>query len=268
MSDSYERMIPVFKSYVKEKKHSHCVIGVSGGVDSTVGLLVSCEVFGGKNVTPVFMPYKYTNPARKPFLADLCRKLGTTLLTMPLNGLIEEYTRFINQTFYNIIYGANERELQTEIRAMTLNKVRRSKFALLFSTLNKTELMIGNFHNAELTGDVLPFGDMYKTEMYGILKHYSKLEPGSFDLGYFEDNNPDSELDIDMCDEKLLGMTYKEIDELLSCALEAFKPSVALEKIEKLKERGMMDALKTVDEKIKMNSIRRKMAPPILGVTR
>ena len=57
MREKFEKLVKMFDIYVEQNNYKHCVLGVSGGIDSTLALIFACHKFGGKNVTPVYIPY-------------------------------------------------------------------------------------------------------------------------------------------------------------------------------------------------------------------
>lgn len=180
------------------------VVGVSGGVDSSVVVALAAEALGKKNVLAVIMPYKTSDPSSAADAKLLVKQLGIRSETVDITPMVDPFIAN-NPGMDNVRKG----NVMARERMIVLYDVSSRENALVIGTSNRTEVLLGY---GTLFGDtacaINPIGDLYKTHVWqlaeaiGIPKKIVKKKP-SADLWQGQ------------TDEGELGFTYKQVDRLL-----------------------------------------------------
>ncbi|RMD84777.1 MAG: NAD+ synthase [Candidatus Dadabacteria bacterium] len=180
------------------------VVGLSGGVDSSVSAALAARALGPDNVLGVMMPYKTSSPESLADARRVARSIGIRTVQIDITPQIDAYfERFPDAS--NLRRGNKmARERMTVLYDMSA-----AHGALVLGTSNKTELLLGY---GTLWGDMAsainPIGDLYKTQVWGMAEH----------LGLPREvisKPPSADLWVGQTDESELGFGYREVDALL-----------------------------------------------------
>ena len=153
------------------------LIGVSGGIDSSVVTCLLAEACGPERVFAVNMPTRFNAEVTQDNAQELCRRLGVDYLRCPIDDLYQQLSAKIRATGFSREQGEYTRlvdeNIQARIRGADMLAALAAKHGLLFTNNgNKTEVALGY---ATLYGDVngaiAPIADLYKTQVYA-LAHY------------------------------------------------------------------------------------------------
>lgn len=189
------------------------VIGLSGGIDSTVSAYLGVKAFGRKNVLGILMPYKTSSK-------ESIRDALTVVKQLKIKSKIIDITEAVDAAAKNcgIDVSKNNSDNLTKIRIGNIAARMRMiclydqsiKYkAMVLGTSNKTEILLGY---TTLYGDsasaINPLGDLYKTQVWQLAE---ELECPKEIIN----KKPSADLWRGQTDEGELGFTYKEADELL-----------------------------------------------------
>ena len=180
------------------------VIGLSGGVDSSLTCALAVHALGPDHVIPVIMPYRTSSPASEADARVVCEQLGITPVVIDISQQIDAYfERFPDA---DQIRRGNKmaRERMTVLYDQSL-----AQRALVLGTSNKTELLLGY---GTVFGDqahaLNPIGDLYKTQVW-MLGRALDLPPQVIE------KPPSADLWEGQSDEQELGFQYAVVDVLL-----------------------------------------------------
>jgi NAD+ synthase (glutamine-hydrolysing) len=155
------------------------LIGVSGGVDSSVVACLLAEACGPERVFAVNMPTRFNADVTQDNARELCRRLGVDYLSCPIDDLYQQLAGKIQGAQFSREQGEYSRlvdeNLQARIRGADLLAGLAAKHGLLFTNNgNKTEVALGY---ATLYGDVngaiAPIADLYKTQVYALARYFN-----------------------------------------------------------------------------------------------
>lgn len=155
------------------------LIGVSGGVDSSVVACLLAEACGPERVFAVNMPTRFNADVTQDNARELCRRLGVDYLSCPIDDLHQQLAGKIQGTHFSREQGEYTRlvdeNLQARIRGADVLAGLAAKHGLLFTNNgNKTEVALGY---ATLYGDVngaiAPIADLYKTQVYALARYFN-----------------------------------------------------------------------------------------------
>ena len=183
---------------------SRAVIGLSGGLDSTVSCYLAAEALGPENVLAVRLPYKSSSADSLKHAQQVIDALGVQSLTFEITDMVEPlFTHFPDA---NPVRRGNA---MARARMIVLYDQSEAFRGLVVGTSNKTEILLGY---STLYGDsacaINPLGDLYKTQLRQLAKALGVSEA-------IIAKPPSADLWIGQTDEGELGFTYAEVDRLL-----------------------------------------------------
>ena len=200
-----ERMLTGFVACeVRRVGFARVVIGLSGGIDSTVVAYLAARALGTDNVCGIRMPYKTSSDETLRHSQMVVDLLGIGSMTIPITEQIDAY--FAHQPDATALRRANK--MARERMTILYDQSARQN-ALVLGTSNKTELLLGY---GTLFGDmasaVNPIGDLYKTQLRQLAATLGVPQE-------IIDKNPTADLWEGQTDEAELGFTYDDVDRLL-----------------------------------------------------
>jgi NAD+ synthase len=180
------------------------VVGLSGGIDSSVVTALCARALGAENVLAVTMPYKTSSEATRRDSQTIIDQLGVRTLDVPITDQVDAYfTQFPDASKLRLANKcARER--------MTVLYDQSAAFqALVAGTSNKSELLLGyGTQFGDMASAINPVGDLYKTQLYDLAAHLGVPD-------CILHKEPTGDLWIGQTDEDELGFSYAEVDRLL-----------------------------------------------------
>ena len=205
MHNVYTHIIAEIKKYFKTAGKAKAVIGVSGGVDSALCLKLAVDALGSENVTALMMPEKgISSDENLNHAKKLCQFLEVEHHQISINKFLRDYISMPWQV--SPMAHANTK---ARVRMTVLYNYANTHSALVLGTSNKSELAVGyGTKYGDLAGDIELIGDLLKEEVYELADHVGLPD-------VFIEKAPSAELYTGQTDEKELGFTYKELDNIL-----------------------------------------------------
>jgi NAD+ synthase len=192
------------QSEIRRAGFGRAVVGLSGGIDSTVVTTLAARALGPENVLAVTMPYKTSSDETRRDSRAVVEQLGVRTVECPITAQIDAYfSRFPDAGQLRLANKcARER--------MTVLYDQSAAFAALVAgTSNKSELLLGyGTQFGDMASAINPIGDLYKTQLYQLAAHLGVPPPI---LG----KAPTGDLWVGQTDEGELGFSYAEVDRLL-----------------------------------------------------
>lgn len=180
------------------------VVGLSGGIDSSVVVTLAARALGPDNVLAVTMPYKTSSEATRRDAQAVIERLGVRSLDVPITESVDAYFRRFPDASRLRVANKCARE------RMTVLYDQSSAFeGLVLGTSNKSELLLGyGTQYGDLASAVNPVGDLYKTQIYRLAEYLGVPEQ-------IIKKPPTGDLWVGQTDEGELGFTYAEVDRML-----------------------------------------------------
>jgi NAD+ synthase (glutamine-hydrolysing) len=151
------------------------VLGLSGGIDSSVCAAVAAAALGPENVVGIRMPSQYSSEGSLTHADALARNLGIKTETIAIGPLFDDYRRALAPVFAGKAEDVSEENLQARIRGALLMAYSNKHGHLVLATGNKTECSVGF---ATLYGDtcggLAVNADLFKTEVYALARHFNR----------------------------------------------------------------------------------------------
>lgn len=213
MLSKINSIVKFLRDYFKKNRKKTAVVGVSGGLDSSVVCLLCAQALGSNFVYPLFIPYR---PFTVKKSLENVRKIVKLAKIPEENLIIEEITEQIN------LFKKNHPEIS---RIDLGNKISRERMSLLYfyarrldglvvGTSNKSERLLGYFTlHGDGAWDIGPIAHLYKTEVRKLAE-ILKLPKGIIKAA------PSAGFWPSQTDEKELGFSYQTADKILKLFIE------------------------------------------------
>jgi NAD+ synthase len=198
-----QRLVQFIKDFTREQGFLKVVLGLSGGLDSTVSAFLAVEALGKENVMGVFLPHSLSNPDS---LKD-ARKIAALL---DLNTRLMDITPFVDvyQKAFPDLTKVQLGNVMARCRMIVLYQISAEENALILGTSNRSEILLGyGTLHGDLASAFMPLGDLYKTQVRALAEH---LRIPAEILG----KTPSADLWAGQSDEAELGITYAGADRL------------------------------------------------------
>lgn len=199
---------------VRRRGFERAVVGLSGGVDSSLTAFLCAKALGPQNVYGVRMPYRTSSKESLEHAQLVADLLGIHCRTIEITDAVDGYLKFEPDAD-----GRRRGNVMARMRMIVLFDQSAALHALPVGTGNKTERLFGYFTwHADDSPPVNPLGDLYKTQVWMLARHMGVPEvivskPASADLI------------VGQTDESDFGISYVRADRILYYLLKGYSPS-------------------------------------------
>lgn len=175
-AEMWSALVLGLRDYVRKCGFSKVVLGLSGGIDSSLVAAVAVTAIGAENVLGVLMPSPYSSEHSVSDAAQLAQNLGIKTETLPIGDLMQSYDRTLTHLFSGTEFGLAEENLQSRIRGNLLMAISNKFGHLLLSTGNKSEMAVGYCTlYGDMNGGLAVIADVPKTRVYSICKWLNSM---------------------------------------------------------------------------------------------
>ena len=208
------------RDYVRKNGFGRVVIGLSGGIDSSLVAAIAVEALGRDNVVGVTMPSPYSSTGTRRDAKRLARNLGVEFLTLPIGTLLRTYKRTLAAVFKGLKEDVTEENIQARIRGNLLMALSNKFGWLVLTTGNKSEYAVGyTTLYGDMAGGFAVIKDVPKTLVYEVARHVNaRAGRAAIPESVFE-RAPSAELRPDQRDQDTLP-PYAELDAILEAYVE------------------------------------------------
>ena len=180
------------------------VLGLSGGVDSSVSAALAARALGPSNVLGVMLPYKTSSAESLSDATAVADSTGIETVTVDISDQIDAY--FVSDPQASSLRRGNKMARE---RMTVLYDYSAARSGLVLGTSNKTELLLGyGTLHGDMASAINPIGDLYKTQVWGLADHLGLPES-------VISKAPSADLWEGQTDEQELGFGYRDVDSLL-----------------------------------------------------
>lgn len=209
----WQALVLGVKDYVQKCGFSKVVLGLSGGIDSSIVAAIATAALGKDSVLGVLMPSPYSSESSIKDADDLAKNLGIATQKLPIGDLMKSYDGTFAELFANTEFGLAEENIQSRIRGSLLMAISNKFGYLLLSTGNKSEMAVGYCTlYGDMNGGLAVIADVPKTRVYSIchwLNRNGEVIPQNVLV-----KPPSAELKPDQIDQDSLP-DYEILDDIL-----------------------------------------------------
>jgi NAD+ synthase (glutamine-hydrolysing) len=260
MENLFQALVMGTRDYARKCRFNSAVLGLSGGIDSSIVACIAVEALGAGNVLGVSMPSMYSARASFDDAKALARNLGMNFETVPIKPLYDVFKQSLAQVFSGLPENETEENLQARIRGTLLMALSNKLGHLVLSTGNKSELAAGYCTlYGDMVGGLAVISDVPKTMIYKLAAHINgqrEIIPRNA-----IERPPSAELRPDQTDQDTLP-EYDVLDGILKSRVEEQKS------LDEIVQQGYdRTTVERVVRMIQINEYKRRQAAIGLKVT-
>jgi NAD+ synthase/NAD+ synthase (glutamine-hydrolysing) len=251
----YEALVLGLRDYIRKCGFRRVLLGLSGGIDSSLTAVIAACAVGRENVVGVAMPGPYSSQGSLTDARALAQNLGIT-------GVYEKYLEMLDPLFQGAARDVTEENLQARLRGVTLMALSNKWSALVLTTGNKSEIAVGYCTlYGDMIGGLAVISDVPKTLVYELARVANRRHPGAISESVFS-KPPSAELRPNQKDtDSLPG--YDVLDAILRGYVEESRTpgEIAVE------NNLAIELVRDIVNKVDRNEYKRQQAAPGLKVT-
>jgi NAD+ synthase (glutamine-hydrolysing) len=258
----YQALVLGTRDYMRKCGFSRVLIGLSGGIDSSLTAAIAVEAVGKENVTGVGMPGPYSSEGSVTDAREMAERLGIRFEIVKISGVYEGFICELNPLFAGRKPDVTEENLQSRLRGVTLMALSNKTGALVLTTGNKSELAVGYCTlYGDMCGGLAVISDVPKTMVYSLSRIANRRHNGAIPESVFT-KPPSAELRPDQKDTDSLP-EYDVLDKILEAYVEHYRTPKQIAEDMHLS----IDLVQDIVNKVDRNEYKRQQAAPGLKVT-
>jgi NAD+ synthase/NAD+ synthase (glutamine-hydrolysing) len=259
---AYQALVLGTRDYIHKCGFKSVLIGLSGGIDSSLTAAVAVEAVGKENVMGVAMPGPYSSDHSVRDAHEMAKRLGIRCETVSITGPYESVVRELQPVFTGRAADVTEENIQSRLRGMTLMALSNKTGALVLTTGNKSELAVGYCTlYGDMCGGLAVISDVPKTMVYTLSRIANRRLNDAIPESVFT-KPPSAELRPDQKDSDSLP-EYEVLDKILEAYIEQSRSPKHIASSLNLPMELVQDIVNKVDR----NEYKRQQAAPGLKVT-
>ncbi|MEJ5173201.1 MAG: NAD+ synthase, partial [Hydrogenothermaceae bacterium] len=214
----YQALVLGLRDYIVKNGFKKVVIGLSGGIDSSLVATIATDALGKDNVKGVLMPSPYTSKESIEDAMELAKNLGIETFTIPISNIFEIYLKELNSIFKGLNPDTTEENLQARIRGNILMALSNKFGWIVLATGNKSEMSVGySTLYGDMVGGFAVIKDILKTKVYDLCRYRNSISKVIPDRVLIKP--PSAELRPGQTDEAELA-PYPILDEIIKMYVE------------------------------------------------
>jgi len=255
--DVRDALVLGIRDYFAKTGFLRAVVGLSGGVDSSLVACLAADALGPEQVTGIAMPGPFSAAMSRDDAEALAGALGIAFSSFPITDGYELLSGRLRGLWDDDAFGLAEENLQARLRGTVLMSFANKTDSLVLVPSNKSEFAMGYCTlYGDMVGALAPISDLYKGQVYALARRYPQVPERVLT------RPPSAELAPDQKDEDTLP-PYGVLDEVLRLHLEErLRPA-------EIVARGFdADVVRRVLRRVAMQEYKRQQASPVLKVTK
>ena len=256
----YQALVLGVKDYVRKNGFSGAILGLSGGIDSALVLVLAVDALGADKVEVVLMPSRYTQDMSNEDAVLQADTMGVKYHIIPIEPAVTAFTGMLADVFAGTKKDTTEENIQARCRGVILMALSNKQGRLLLTTGNKSEMSVGYATlYGDMAGGFAPIKDAPKLLVYALSVYRNSLSPVIPERVITRP--PSAELAPDQVDADSLP-PYEILDPILERYVEqdeAAEDIIAAG----FKREDVERAIRLVDR----NEYKRRQSPPCIRIT-
>jgi len=259
---AYEALVLGTRDYIKKCEFERVLIGLSGGIDSSLTAAIAVEAVGRENVVGVAMPGPYSSEHSLADARELARNLGIRFEVVSINQPYRAVLETLDPLFEGAPRDVTEENIQARLRGLTLMALSNKWNAMVLTTGNKSELAVGYCTlYGDMAGGLAVISDVPKTLVYRLARVANRRLNNAIPENVFL-KPPSAELRPNQKDSDSLP-EYEVLDGILRGYVEEYKSPAEIATELSLP----LDLVRSIVNKVDRNEYKRQQAAPGLKVT-
>jgi NAD+ synthase (glutamine-hydrolysing) len=258
----YEALVVGTRDYVTKNGFTDVVIGLSGGIDSSLVAAIAADALGPDHVVGVLMPSRFSSAGSVADAEALAAQLGIRTLTIPIESAHTAFLHMLEEPFTGLESGLAEENLQARVRGTILMTLSNKFDWLVLTTGNKSEMATGySTLYGDMAGGFAVIKDVPKMLVYALCRDRNQRAGRPLIPDAVLEKPPSAELRPDQRDSDSLP-EYSELDPILEGYVEEDQSIADL-----VAEGHDPATVARVARLVDRNEYKRRQAPPGVRVS-
>lgn len=214
----YKALTLALRDYAEKNGFKRVIVGLSGGIDSSLVACIATDALGKEKVVGIYMPSEFSSKESYEDASELAKNLGIEFHVVPITNIFKAYLKEFEKELGKLSFDVADENLQARIRANILFYFSNKFGHLVLSTSNKSEAAVGyGTIYGDIAGGFAPIKDVYKTLVYKLAKYRNSISKVIPDRVF--NKPPSAELRPNQKDQDALP-PYEVLDEILALYIE------------------------------------------------
>jgi NAD+ synthase (glutamine-hydrolysing) len=258
----YEALVLGTRDYVRKNKFSDVVIGLSGGIDSSLVAAVAVDALGAEHVHGVSMPSRYSSEGSRTDAQDLATALGIDIRTISIEPVFQSYLEILGPSFEGRSADLTEENLQSRCRGQILMALSNKFGWMVLTTGNKSEMAVGYFTiYGDSVGGYAVIKDLLKLDVFALSRYVNERTGRTIIPESVLTKPPSAELRPDQRDDQSLP-PYEVLDPILSLYVEQDRTAAEI-----IELGHPEDIVRRIARLVDLNEYKRRQCPPGVRVS-
>ncbi len=267
--EPYERIEEIYKAlvlgtrdYLYKNNFKQAIVGMSGGIDSSLTTVIAVDALGRENVLGVSMPSRYSSSQTQSDARKLAENLGIRFKVIPIERMFQAYLETLAPVFEGYEPDITEENIQARIRGNILMALSNKFGAIVLSTGNKSEVSVGYCTlYGDMAGGFSVLKDVPKMLVYKLAEYRNRVEGRELIPRSVFIRPPTAELRPNQKDSDSIP-EYEILDPILQAYVEEDKS------VEEIVEMGFdRETVLRVARMVDRNEYKRRQAAPGIKIT-
>ncbi len=256
----HDALVLGLKDYFGKMGFKQATLGLSGGIDSAVTVVLAERALGKENVRVLLMPSEFSSDHSVKDAIDLANNLGIQYEIVPIQDIFKSFENSLAPIFGDLPFNIAEENIQARVRGTLIMGLSNKFGHIVLNTSNKSESAVGyGTLYGDMNGGIAVLGDVYKTDVFKLAYFMNKDEE-VIPLNSIV-KPPSAELRPDQKDSDSLP-DYDVLDEILFMYIEKNMP------INEIIEQGFAkEIIEKIIRLVNMNEYKRFQTAPVLRVS-
>ena len=262
VDELYHALVLGTRDYCVKNGFTDVVIGLSGGIDSTLVAVVAADALGADHVHGVSMPSRYSSDHSKSDAAKLAANLGLDFRTISIEPAFAAYLNMLDESFAGRKPGLTYENIQSRCRGQLLMALSNEFGWMVLTTGNKSEMAVGYFTiYGDSAGGFAVIKDVLKTRVYDLCRYVNERAGREVVPESVITKPPSAELRPDQRDDQSLP-PYEVLDPILELYVENDRTAAEI-----IEAGHDPDIVRRVTRLVDLAEYKRRQSPPGVRVT-
>ncbi len=217
---AYAKCVEATAGFVHGAGFEDVVIGLSGGIDSSLVAVIAADALGAPHVHGMMLPGPYSSDASLRDATELAANLGIPTMTVSIEAPYKAFAHALSDATGEALGGLAAENTQARCRMMCIMAMSNARDWMMLNTGNKSEAAMGySTLYGDTAGAFAPIGGLYKCEVFAMARWINAEAARRGDVAPIPENvivkPPSAELAPNQMDETSLGIDYKTLDAIL-----------------------------------------------------
>lgn len=173
----HDALVMGIKNYFQKLGFKKAVLGLSGGIDSAVTMVLAAKALGAENVHAILLPSQYSSDHSVKDAEDLAKNLRSPFEIIPIQNIFKSIENELKPQFKDLPFNIAEENIQARVRGLLLMALSNKFGYILLNTSNKSESAVGyGTLYGDMNGGLSVLGDVYKVDVFELARYINRNE--------------------------------------------------------------------------------------------